>query len=355
MTAQAPTLSVVITCFNYEAFICEAIDSVLEQEGVTFEIIVVDDGSTDGSWAKVQTYGDRVTAIRIANGGPLKASMTGFRQARGRFIYFLDADDRLVPGAFRAIAPHLVDKVSKIQFMMIPIDRDGHDIGMPFPKLSRSSTSENLIDSINRTGAYETPPTSGNIYRRDIYENLGDLSYERAIDGVPYLLSPFVGEVVSIDRPLAKYRVHGSSVSAFANLTPERMDGYINRFNARLKHLQVLLRDRGIEGDMALSGDASPYVLEMRMMRAVTGGTRPGLDLSRAYLKAVARERSGAARLFFLGFGALLAALPPSWAIGLVRMRINQSRGIWLRTRIKRLAGFWPSRNHRIDSAKLLH
>lgn len=50
-----------------------------------------------------------------------------------------------------------------------------------------------------------TPPTSGNVYRRDVYDGLGEMTHERAIDGVPYLLAPFVGEVISIDHPFGRY------------------------------------------------------------------------------------------------------------------------------------------------------
>jgi len=94
-----PICSVVIPAFNVEEYVREAIDSVLTQEcDFDFEIIVVDDGSTDHTSDIVRGYGDKVRLIRKENGGPGSARNVGAAQTRADILVFLDADDRMLPG-----------------------------------------------------------------------------------------------------------------------------------------------------------------------------------------------------------------------------------------------------------------
>jgi glycosyltransferase involved in cell wall biosynthesis len=93
----AALVSVVIGVYNAERYIAEAIDSVLAQDHRPLELIVVDDGSTDGSGDVVRRYPD-VVYIRQENGGNGSARNTGVAAASGEFLAFLDADDRFTPG-----------------------------------------------------------------------------------------------------------------------------------------------------------------------------------------------------------------------------------------------------------------
>jgi glycosyltransferase involved in cell wall biosynthesis len=93
----ATTFSVVVTCYNYKDFVLEAVDSALAQSRAASEVIVVDDGSSDGSTELLrQRYGDdaRVTLVCVPNGGQLSAFQQGVARAHGDVICFLDADDR---------------------------------------------------------------------------------------------------------------------------------------------------------------------------------------------------------------------------------------------------------------------
>ena len=93
-------ISVVIPLFNKEKSISDTINSVLRQDFSDFEIVVVDDGSTDGSVAIVEAMNDpRIRLIKQANGGPSKARNIGVKNAKGEWIVLLDADDELMPEA----------------------------------------------------------------------------------------------------------------------------------------------------------------------------------------------------------------------------------------------------------------
>jgi glycosyltransferase involved in cell wall biosynthesis len=94
-------VSVVIPAYNCEAFVAEAIDSALSQDHAPAEVIVVDDGSTDGTRTVVRRFGSAVRLLEQANGGPARARNAGVRHASGDAIAFLDADDVWLPGKLR--------------------------------------------------------------------------------------------------------------------------------------------------------------------------------------------------------------------------------------------------------------
>ncbi len=93
-----PTVSVVIPAYNRQAYLPECLDSVLAQDFPDAEIIVVDDGSTDGTQDVLGRYGGRVASIRQANAGVSAARTAGIRAARSNLIAFVDSDDKMLPG-----------------------------------------------------------------------------------------------------------------------------------------------------------------------------------------------------------------------------------------------------------------
>lgn len=100
---RMPALSVIIPSYNYESYLREAIDSVLQQSWKDFELIIVDDGSTDGSLAVARSFAEqdpRVTVLRHPDGNNhgLAASLRlGAAASRGEYIAFLEADDVWLP------------------------------------------------------------------------------------------------------------------------------------------------------------------------------------------------------------------------------------------------------------------
>jgi len=90
---SGPVVSVVMPAYNAERFVGEALDSVLKQSHRRLEVIVVDDGSTDGTGARVRGYGDQVQYIQQINAGAGAARNRGLEAATGDYIAFLDADD----------------------------------------------------------------------------------------------------------------------------------------------------------------------------------------------------------------------------------------------------------------------
>jgi glycosyltransferase involved in cell wall biosynthesis len=92
-----PLVSVVIPTFNYGHFVVDAVESALAQTYRPVEVIVVDDGSTDDTGARLEPYRDRITFVFQPNQGLSAARNAGIRAARGPVIALLDADDQFHP------------------------------------------------------------------------------------------------------------------------------------------------------------------------------------------------------------------------------------------------------------------
>lgn len=96
--ARAPVVSVVVPAYNAAWCVRRAIDSVLKQTFRDFELLVIDDGSTDDTADVLATFGGAVRVVRQHNQGLSSARNAGIRAARGEFVAFLDADDWWLPG-----------------------------------------------------------------------------------------------------------------------------------------------------------------------------------------------------------------------------------------------------------------
>ena len=94
-----PKVSVIIPVYNVEKYLRACLDSVVNQTLRDIEIICVDDGSTDGSGEILDSYGSSITVLHLPNSGAVIARKRGVEKARGRYVFFVDADDELAPKA----------------------------------------------------------------------------------------------------------------------------------------------------------------------------------------------------------------------------------------------------------------
>ncbi|MEO7071653.1 MAG: glycosyltransferase family A protein, partial [Rhodanobacter sp.] len=123
------SFAVVITCFNYRQFVGTAIDGALAQARAPAQVIVVDDGSTDGSadYLRERYSGDRrVTLLCGPNGGQLSAFRRGVVQAQADVICFLDADDCWAPDYLARIG-ELYDSRGDIDFVFSDVQLFGDE------------------------------------------------------------------------------------------------------------------------------------------------------------------------------------------------------------------------------------
>lgn len=100
-------ISIIIPTYNHLRFVCQAVDSALNQTFATTEVIVVDDGSTDETQGALAKYKGRINYIYQNNHGLSAARNTGLRAARGNYLLFLDADDLIPPNSLELLSQYL--------------------------------------------------------------------------------------------------------------------------------------------------------------------------------------------------------------------------------------------------------
>jgi len=211
MSTVSPLISVIVPCYNYGRYVAEAIESVLGQDYPSLEIIAINDGSTDASLAILEGYKPRITVIDQPNSGHVTAINRGFAASHGSLIYFLDADDRLEPGALQKVAEASGPGIAKIQFDLKILDAEGRDLGRRFCHLDPAYDERQVRRLFERFSTYRWPVTAGNVYARDFLEQVFPLEVSDAPDGLLNTIAPLYGEIAVIPEALAAYRMHGEN------------------------------------------------------------------------------------------------------------------------------------------------
>lgn len=305
-------LAIIITCWNYADYVAKAIESVLAQDLTHCEFVVIDDGSTDGSWDVINTY--PVKAFRTPNGGQLSACLCGLSHTTAPFVLFLDADDELERDAVGIILAHLDPQVAKLQFSLTRIDTAGSKTGHAMTFGTWRERTE-IARKVLRDGVYATPPTSGNVFRRDVCTILQDVDYDRAVDGVILFAAPFLGDIVSLDTPLGRYRVHGRNDSGLGRpLDPASLRRDLQRFEGRMEHLRRFLRAQAADANLVETSRAY-FCLERNFYLTIAEGDRIATRQLIGLIKALWRQDySAAAKLMAAAFFLASALLPTAHA-----------------------------------------
>jgi glycosyltransferase involved in cell wall biosynthesis len=208
-------LSVVIVNYNYERFVGAAIESALSVDWNDVEVVVVDDGSTDGSRAVIEGYADRVETLFTENASQRVAANRGYALTTGDVVLFLDSDDLLPPDLAVHLAAVWTPSVSKAQFRVQRIDEAGRPFGEPFPEYRPVPTPADIRSWAAATTAHPTPPGSGNAYARWFLDQVMPVGPEAgdAPDSAWLAAAPFFGDVVTLPAVVVGYRRHGANDS----------------------------------------------------------------------------------------------------------------------------------------------
>ena len=249
MNTRSIRVSVIIPNYNYEQFVGAAIDSALAIDWPNVEVIVVDDGSTDGSRAVIERYTGRVTSIFQKNAGQLIACSNGFAQSKGDLILFLDSDDLVDPSIIREAVAVSRPGVSKVQFQMQTIDELGNSLGSFHPQYKVIPTSDQIRRWLINTTSYPSPPGSGNIYSKDLVKKVFQLCpaiHDTASDSALITAAPLFGDVMVVDKPLVSYRIHGRNDGALTSLDAKRLRAQLKKAMARSAYAQMVGNSLGI-------------------------------------------------------------------------------------------------------------
>lgn len=162
---MTPKISVIIPLYNKEKIVERSVNSVLSQSFKNFELIIVDDGSTDNSFEIVNNIkDDRIKLMRQENGGPSKARNTGAKRACGEWIVFLDADDELLPCALKVFIL-LIKKYEDVNLICCEYQTyDGNEIITPY------HYKDKKVDNCNKDWCLGKimPRTGAAIYKKEL-------------------------------------------------------------------------------------------------------------------------------------------------------------------------------------------
>jgi glycosyltransferase involved in cell wall biosynthesis len=208
-------VSVIIPCFNSEKTIRETLESVFAQTYQDFEVIVVDDGSTDRSAEIVQSFNEKIEYIYQNNGGQSAARNTGIRAARGKYLAFLDADDLWYPEKLEKQIAFMKSK--GVDWCYCDCELFSDRSGKSFGKYSQRfySPKAGWIAKDLMMGNSISSPTP--IVSREIIEKAGYFNESREIrsreDWEEWIRIALVSKIVYFPEVLAKYRIHEKSIT----------------------------------------------------------------------------------------------------------------------------------------------
>jgi glycosyltransferase involved in cell wall biosynthesis len=248
-------VTIAIINYNYERYLPYAISSALRQDcDEPYEVVVVDDGSTDNSLAVASQFEPRVRVLSKRNGGMASAMNLAIDASRGECVIFLDADDLLVPSAVRT---HLTafkrDEVVRSMGKMQVVDANGHATGAHIPPV------EPVLNDIERRvlvggpGSYISAPASANAWRRNYLLEVAPLPETSfTMGGEPFLMdtAPLFGHVVWTNEVVVRYRTHDANMHGiFAALSASALTKTLAKYAVRSNFLEATARRRGYAVD----------------------------------------------------------------------------------------------------------
>jgi glycosyltransferase involved in cell wall biosynthesis len=322
-----PKVSVVMPCYNVEKYIAASIETVLAQTFTDFELIIVDDGATDGSAEIYNSYDDpRIRVVKQKNRGLPGARNTGIRNARGEFIAILDSDDLWDPTKLAKHVDHLERRpsVGVTYSQSLLIDEEAKSLGIiQSPKLANISAEDVLCR--NPVGNGSAP-----VFRAAVFRDIGYKAMKDGIEETWYFDESFrYSEDIEcwmriavqtswafegIGEPLTLYRVVNGGLSA----NTVKMYEYWSRMLAKVREYAPQLA--------ALHGErARAYQVRYYARRAVKEG-QGWTALRQAWeaLKHHPRMALEEPRKTLITFAAALAVLLlPARGIQLIEQRLR--------------------------------
>lgn len=188
MSSSSPLITCSILCYNYGRFLSQAIDSCLNQtvSKELFEVLVVDDGSTDNTAEVCASYGNRIRVSRTENRGFSRSLARGMEEANGVYVAYLDADDWWEPGKLEQLLPHLNCGAITVIHPMKVVDQNGEWTG----KIGACGNTSSCC--IRRDAGLSLLPATSEIFCRPPLD---------------------MGLGVELSAALADYRIHDAAMT----------------------------------------------------------------------------------------------------------------------------------------------
>lgn len=246
---ENPLVSIIIANYNYEEFLLEAVKSAIHQNYSNTEIILCDDGSTDGSTDLLQEITARenpsITILTKENGGMTSAYNMAYKHSSGEIICFLDSDDFYYSEKISKIVDAFKGKPDAgfLVHRMDKIDAEGNHFGqLPFSsELPEGWYGEHVLSTGSAPHGF--PVTSALVLRREVADKFFPVneSIQYDLDEVIRRMALLTTNVVSIDHSLTAYRVHGKNFTAIN--VADRLDHSLPQYEIMRKEVQSYLEE----------------------------------------------------------------------------------------------------------------
>lgn len=325
-----PLASIIINNFNYERYLGQAVKSALSQTYSNTEVIVVDDGSTDGSRAVIESFGSQIRPVFKSNGGQPSAINAGFQASRGDLVANLDADDLYDPTAIERVVSTWSENAVKAHFPLRVINSDGVDCGTlnPRAKLASGDVSKILLAK----GKYISAPSTGNIYSRSVLEKILPIPEDTWDHFDSYLetLAPFYGSVIAFDEPLGSYRIHDQNMSGMNGLNRRRLAMLVEHNEKQAELLRNFCEAKGLPLSPTAGLDHWTHkklVLTLQKMDGDAAAFRTARELIASVWRS-GDELSTSARLRLAAWALAVSALPRGAAGSVLQMAYSR-RGLF--------------------------
>jgi len=222
--------------YNAEIYIGQAIESVLAQSNPYWELIIVDDGSSDRTVDVVSCYNDsRIRVVRQENRGEATARNTALNNALGEFLAFLDADDLYLPNHLEITVAYLLSHpfADGVYTDGYYIDQAGKQL-QTLSSRRRGPFEGNLFEEVIYSSDVFGPPVCV-VLRTNLIENFG-LNYDENIIIGPdwdfFMKYADVGKFGYIDQITCLYRLHATNISVSTGLKKRALELAKCRINA---------------------------------------------------------------------------------------------------------------------------
>jgi glycosyltransferase involved in cell wall biosynthesis len=208
--SHKPKVSICVPTYNRKKYLKETLDSIIAQTYKDYEIVVVDDGSTDGTEEMIKKFGDSITYHWQENGGDAAARNKLIQLARGEYISFIDSDDLLFPDAIERLVKVVeAEEEDVIAYgSYVRIDQDGNVCGKCKRKLYSGNITKHLFQTI-------IVHSCGSIFPRKIFKDpvVFDTSLNVCSDYDLWLSLSTKYKFVALPSPTFKRRRHPDNLS----------------------------------------------------------------------------------------------------------------------------------------------
>ena len=283
-----PAVSVITPAWNAAAFLRDTIESVIAQTYTDWEMLVVDDGSTDGTAAIVQSYAardGRIRLLRQQNAGPSAARNHGMREARGQFLAFLDSDDRW-QSRFLQAQIEVFERFPDTALVTGNGLFDGGPFdGQPTRPVASGYPAFRVTDLIT----YESSVFIMTVFRRAVFDTIGGMDEGQwtSEDYDFWLRAALAGFVFRRNpEPLGWYRVHGNGLS---RNRARMLEGLLHTFRKNRPRCEP-----GSEAQAAIDRQMAQFECELLLEQGKQALEHGDFAIAAERLRALHARRGGA-------------------------------------------------------------